>query len=158
LVSSSSGAVVSSVLSTGLVIPGYGSSSTIESWDVVGFVFCHGLFFSDFVDQSWTLALELPLGHGCYLVHSLNGDGFLLLLCHHRSEFRRKCRLEKVHFEEVDPHGIVLSQEPPERVVGDSSVEIVVWVRNFGVVLIEALPDDSGGPGDAGEQFVCSFV
>ncbi len=157
MISSSSGVVVSSVLSTSLVISGSGSSS-IESCDVVGFAFCRWLFFSDFVDQGWTFALELPLGRGCYLVHSLDGDGFLLLLCHHRSEFRRKCHLEKVHFEEVDPHGIVLSQEPSERVVGDSSVDVVVWVRDFGVVLIEALPDDSGGPGDAGEQFVCCLI
>ena len=28
----------------------------------------------------------------------------------------------------------------------------------FGVVVIEALPDDSGSPGDVGEQFVGCFV
>ena len=31
-------------------------------------------------------------------------------------------------------------------------------VRNFGVVLIEALPDDSRGPGDAGEQLIGCFI
>ncbi len=66
--------------------------------------------------------------------------------------------LLKVHFEEVDPHGVVLSEEPPERFVGDSSVDVIVRVQNFGVVLVEALPDDSGSPGDAGEQFICSFI
>jgi hypothetical protein len=79
----------------------------------------------------------------------------LLLLCHHRSEFWRECHFEKVH---LDPHRVVLPQESLESVVGDSSVDIVVRVWNFGVVLIKALPDDSGGPGDAGEQFVGCFV
>ncbi len=37
-----------------------------------------------------------------------DGDGFLLLLGHHRSELRRESRLEQVHLEEVDPHGIIL--------------------------------------------------
>jgi hypothetical protein len=157
LISSSSGVVISSVLSTGLVISGSGPSS-IEGSYVIGFQFRRKLLFSDFVDQGWTFALELSLGRGCYLVHSFDGDGFLLLLRHHRSEFWRECCFEQVHFEEIDPHGIVLSQEPPESVVGDSSVDVIVWVRNFGVVLIEALPDDSGSPGDAGEQFVCSLI
>ncbi len=31
-------------------------------------------------------------------------------------------------------------------------------VRNFGVVLIKALSDDSHGPGDAGEQIIGGFV
>ena len=33
-----------------------------------------------------------------------------------------------------------------------------MWVPNFGIVLIEALPDDSCGPGDAGEQLIGRFV
>ncbi len=157
MVTPSSGAVISSALSAGLVGSGSGPSS-IESCNVVGFAFCCWLFFSYFVDQCWTFALELPLGCGCYLVHPLDGDGFLLLLSHHRSEFWRECRFEQVHLEEVDPHGIILSQKSPESSVGDPSVNIVVWVWNFGVVLVEALPDDSRSPGDAGEQFIGRFV
>jgi hypothetical protein len=137
-------------LSTGLVISGSGPSS-VEGSYVVGFQFRQNFLFSNLVDQGWTFALEFSLGRGCYLVHPLDGDGFLLLLCHHRSEFWRECRFEQVHLEKVDPHGIVLSQEPPESVVGDSSVDVIMGVRNFGVVLIEALPDDSGSPGDGGE-------
>ncbi len=157
MVSSSSRVVISSALSTGLVSSGSGPSS-IESCNVVGFAFCRWFLFSDFVDQGWTFALELPLGCGCYLVHSFDGDGFLLLLCHHRSEFRREGRFEQVHPEEVDPHGIILSQESPESCVGDPSVDVVVWVQNFGVVLVEALPDDSGSPGDVGEQLIGCLV
>ncbi len=112
----------------------------------------------DFVDQGWTFALELLLGCGCHLVHSFDGDGFLLLLCHHRSEFRHEGRFEQVHLEEVDPHGIILSQESPESCVGDPSVNVIVWVRNFGVVLVEALLDDPGSPGDAGEQLVGCLI
>ncbi len=144
-------------LSTGLVSSGSGPLS-IKSRYIIGLNFCRNFFFSDFVDQGRTFALELPLGHGCYLVHPFDGDGFLLLPCHHQSEFWRECRFEKVHFEEVDPHRIVLPQEPQESVVGDSSVDVIVRVRNFGIVLIEAFPDDSGSPGDAGEQFVGCFV
>ncbi len=66
--------------------------------------------------------------------------------------------LNRFILKKIDPHGIVLSQEPPESVVGNSSVDVIVWVRNFGIILIEALPDDSGSPGDAGEQFVCCFI
>ncbi len=144
-------------LSAGLVSSGSGPSS-IESCNVVGFAFCCWLFLSDLVDQGWTFAFELPLGCGCHLVHSLDGDGFLLLLCHHRSEFRRESRFEQVHLEEVDPHGVILSQESPESCVGDSSVNVVVWVRNLGIVLVKALPIDSCSPGDAGEQFVGRLV
>ncbi len=35
--------------------------------------------------------------------------------------------------------------------VGDSSVNVVVGVRNFGIVLVKAFPDDSCGPGDSGK-------
>ncbi len=83
LVSSSSGVVTSSVCSAGLV--GFGSCpSSIEGRHVIGLAFCSWLFFPYFIDQCWTFALELPLGGGRYLVHLLNGDGFLLLLSHHR--------------------------------------------------------------------------
>ncbi len=141
MVSSSSGAVISSALSAGLVRSGSGPSS-IECGDVVSLTFGCWLFFSDLVDQGWSLALELSLGCGVHLVHPFDGDGFLLLLCHHRSELRHESRFEQVHLEEVDPHGIILPQKSPEGCIGDPSVDVVVWVRNFGVVLIEALPND----------------
>ncbi len=51
-----------------------------------------------------------------------------------------------------------MPQEPPERVVGNSSIDVIMRVRNLGVVLIEALPDDPGSPGDAGEQLVGRFI
>ncbi len=108
LIASSSGVEVSSVLSTGLIVFGPGPSS-IESRDVVVFLFSRIFLLSEFVDQGWTFALELALGCGCYLVHPLDGDGLLFLLGHHRSEFWCECRFEQVHLEEVDPHGIVLS-------------------------------------------------
>ncbi len=141
----------------GLVISGSGPSS-LESRYIVGFWFSRKFLLSDLIDQEWTFALEFSLSRGCYLVHPFDGDGFLLLLCHHRSEFWRECCFEQVHLEEVDPHGIILSQKPPESCVRDSSIDVIMWVRNFGVILIEALPDDSGIPGDAGEQFIGHFV
>ena len=150
LIASTSGVEISSVLSTGLIVFGSGPS-LVESCDVVIFLFIGIFLLSEFVDQGWAFALELALGCGCYLVHSFNGDGLLLLLGHHRSEFWRKCRFKKVHFEKVDPHCVVLSQEPPESVVGNSSIDVVMRVRDFGVVVIEVLPDDSGSPGDASE-------
>ncbi len=157
LMASSSRAVVSSVLSTGLVAFGPGPLS-IESCDIVSFIFSGNFLLSDFVNQGWTFALELPLGHGRHLVHPLNGDGLLFLLCHHQSEFWCECCFKQVYLEKVDPHRIILSQEPPEWVVGNSSIDVIVWVQNFGVAVIEAFPDDSGSPGDAGEQLVCCFV
>ena len=150
LIASASGVEISSVLSTGLIVFGSGPS-LVESCDVVIFLFIGIFLLSEFVDQGWAFALELALGCGCYLVHPLDGDGLLFLLGHHRSEFWRKCRFEQVHFEKVDPHCVVLPQEPPESVVGNSSIDVVVWVRDFGVVFIEALPDDSCSPCDAGE-------
>ena len=146
LIASASGVEISSVLSTGLIVFGSGPSS-VESCDVVVFLFIGIFLLSEFVDQGWAFALELALGCGCYLVHSFNGDGLLLLLGYDRSEFWRECRFEKVHLEEVDPHGVVLSQEPPESVVGNSSIDVVVRVRDFGVVFV----DDSCSPCDAGE-------
>ena len=144
MVSFSSGVVISSALSAGLISSGSGPSS-VESCDIVGLAFGCWFFFPDLVNQGRSFALELSLGCGGHLVHPLDGDGFLLLLCHHRSELRRESRFEQVHFEEVDPHGIILPQKSPEGCIGDPSVDVVVWVRDFGVVLVEALPDDSGG-------------
>ncbi len=157
MVSSSSGAVIPSALSASLVHSGSGPSS-IESCNVVGLAFGCWFFFSDLVDQGWSLALELSLGCGGHLVHPFDGDGFLLLLRHHRSELRHESRFKQVHLEEVDPHGIILPQKSPEGCIGDPSVNVVMWVWNFGVILIEALMDDSGSPGDAGEQFICCLI
>ncbi len=42
--------------------------------------------------------------------------------------------------------------------VGDSAIDVVVWVRNFGVIVIKALPDDSGSHGDVGKQLVGRFI
>ncbi len=65
---------------------------------------------------------------------------------------------QQVHLEEVDPHGIILPQKSPEGCIGDPSIDVVVRVWNFGIVLIETLPDDSGSPGDAGEQFIGCLI
>jgi hypothetical protein len=42
--------------------------------------------------------------------------------------------------------------------VGDSTIDVVVWVRNFGIIVIEAFPDDPGSPGDAGKKPVGRFI
>ena len=62
-----------------------------------------------------------------------------------------RAALNRFIIEKVDPQRVVLPQEPPESVVGNSSIDVIMRVRDFGVVVIEVLPDDSGSPGDASE-------
>ncbi len=38
----------------------------------------------------------------------------------------------------VDPHGIILPQKSSEGRIGDPSVDVIVRVRNFGVVFVQA--------------------
>jgi len=125
------------------------SSSSVESGHVILIV--HGLdrnvLLADLVDHGWWLRLAFSLGGGGNHVHLINHHGFWVLL---RSEFRCQSGLEQVHLEEVEHHGSLLPLEGPESLVGNSVIDIVVWIWGEGSVLQETFFDDSDRPGDSG--------
>jgi hypothetical protein len=118
-------------LSTRLVLVHLGpGSSSIKGGYVIFIIHSvdGAVVLADLVDFRRWLGFAFSLCHGCVHVHLLDRHLFLILLCHHSSEFRCQCSLEQVHLEEVEHHGCVLLFESPEGLIGDAMVNVVVQI------------------------------